>query len=50
MKEYQEPTATIVEFSVKDIVICSGEGPTGTGSDSETERGGLLGANGMRFE
>ena len=49
MKEYQEPTATIVEFSVKDIVICSG-GPTGTGSDSETERGGLLGANGMRFE
>ena len=50
MKEYQEPTATIVEFSVKDIVVTSGD-PTGTGSDSETERsGGLLSANGMRFE
>ena len=50
MKEYQEPTATIVEFSVKDIVICSGE-PKGMGVDEETERSGnLLGANGMRFE
>ena len=50
MKEYQEPTATIVEFSVKDIVICSG-GATGTGSDFETERSGsLLGANGERFD
>ena len=49
MKEYQEPTATIVEFSVKDIVVTSG--PTGTGVDEETERSGnLLGANGMRFE
>ena len=44
MKEYQEPTATIVEFSVKDIVVTSGgedptKGPTitsdtGTGSES----------------
>ena len=49
MKEYQEPTATIVEFSVKDIVVTSG--PAGTGVDEETERsGGLLSANGMRFE
>ena len=49
MKEYQEPTATIVEFSVKDIVVTSG--PTGTGEPTETERsGGLLSANGMRFE
>ena len=50
MKEYQEPTATIVEFSVKDIVICSG-GPMGTGEHTETERSeSLLGANGMRFD
>lgn len=49
MKEYQEPTATIVEFSVKDIVICSG-GPTGTGSDTETGSGSIFGSNGLPFE
>ena len=51
MKEYQEPTATIVEFSVKDIVICSGSGgPPGTGEDTEGTPGTIFGANGMRFE
>lgn len=49
MKEYQEPTATIVEFSVKDIVICSG-GPTGTGEDTEGIPGTIFGANGVRFD
>ena len=49
MKEYQEPTATIVEFSVKDIVICSGEGPTVAG-DTTTEPGSIFGANGMHCE
>ena len=50
MKEYQEPTATIVEFSVKDIVICSGEGPTVAGGDTETNPGSIFGANGVRFD
>ena len=55
MKEYQEPTATIVEFSVKDIVICSGGGPPGTGGDEETESGSIFtqsirGSNGVRFD
>ena len=49
MKEYQEPTATIVEFSVKDIVICSGE-PKGTGDDEETGRESIFGSNGLPFE
>ena len=49
MKEYQEPTATIVEFSVKNIVVTSGD-PRGTGVDEETESGSIFGANGMRFE
>ena len=53
MKEYQEPTATIVEFSVKDIVVTSG--PAGTGVDEETESGSIFGvtltrgSNGLDF-
>ena len=52
MKEYQEPTATIVEFSVKDIVVTSG--PT-LESDTATESGSIFtasirGSNGMPFE
>ena len=50
MKEYQEPTATIVEFSVKDIVICSGEGPTVAGGDIGTKPESIFGANGVRFD
>ncbi|MDO4808336.1 MAG: hypothetical protein Q4A04_00010 [Eubacteriales bacterium] len=49
MKEYQEPTATIVEFSVKDIVVTSGgEDPTGSPTiidDTGTEPGSI-----MRFD
>lgn len=52
MKEYQEPTAAIVEFSVKDIVVTSS--PLGTGGDEETNPGSIfgvtLGSNGMPFE
>ena len=53
MKEYQEPTATIVEFSVKDIVVTSGD-PTLEG-DTATESGSIFtasirGSNGMPFE
>ena len=53
MKEYQEPTATIVEFSVKDIVVTSS--PAGTGGDEETESGSIFtasirGSNGVRFD
>ena len=50
MKEYQEPTATIVEFSVKDIVICSGSGgPTVAGGDTGTNPESILGMNGLTF-
>ena len=55
MKEYQEPTATIVEFSVKDIVICSGGDPTVAGGDTGTNpesifTASIRGWNGERFD
>ena len=48
MKEYKEPVVEVIEFSGNDIMTTSG-GPNGTGDDTETVSGSILGMNGLPF-